>query len=301
MNSLNESKRNYVHQCNLLKSYCDVLSGSCSNMNEFVELAEKLAENPLNNLMLDNLDSLNDASKVDSMTQNVSDFLRILKDVVELPFGKSNAEYIESFSQILCDAYENSYIENSYLSIPDDYVLARIQRILNDFTSLSAGEIEKEYLLLYNLFSSIANYINILNEVGTVMFTDLYSTFSKSMSNAKEKWSKILNENDVAYLQNWTNEDIYKRKERFLDLDSKISNDELRVCYQEMCDIYSSRYALKSLILQELCSNFHAEDVDILLKETFQKIDTVFFPEKILENTPEEEQKVLDDLFGDMV
>lgn len=293
-----------------LDSFIDVISTSYANTAEILETAQKqyektaskdaILKEPYNEkkYILEKLSELS-SKDTEKVIENVTLFKDIICNIIKLSCGAKQALFLVAEAQALTYAYRDSYDEDDYIEILPEILSTRKNRILMNFNELSPAEIEAEYLLLYNAYTSKLRYTSVLEEEFTKIVGE--EKAAEVSLKTSERFVEKLDAENVAYLTEWTPKNIHDRKEKFLDIISTMSNEDAKTCYMEMADIWLSIVELTQIYKEEIAAIDNEETLQRVQENTNKVIDEAKdAPDEqaILESITNEEKDVLGDLFN---
>lgn len=309
-------EKNYAVEYTTLKKYMDALkdelSSSCGNSEEIFNcIAEKYKNNGKSHVILD---PGNDKKKIEEilespdndvrkgmLCEDIKEFTEAFYDELAFIYGEKNAIYLAEEAKRLVDSYDNCYDEDSYVYVHPDVLLARRSRIVDEFESLSKSEFEKEYLLMYNSYTSALRY-NSLFENELVSLTS-EEAVCNVVSATASKYSRKMEEGNTAHLLRWNPEAVHNLKERFLKTIANMDHESAKVCYMEISDIWLGTVQLGETFKEE-CRNAIGQDIvnDAIL-QVDQNVAKNFSNNKmsdqeIEESLTESEKETLGELFG---
>lgn len=305
MEQITEAK--YNSACVYLDAFTDVCSATFENLPDVVNAVNKSYNNkgdhiltdPVNNKMRDELAKAEGTSEYQTMLNTLCNemdsYIGEMSEFILSIVGEARIAYILNEAQTLASAYENVYDENYYVDVEDSVILEREKRILSLFEKLSPAEVEKEYLLFYNVYNSKCDYIKSLTE--RIWENKGSDDMLKLTTETEDELKKIFEEHHMEHLEDWDQNIVRGRKEKFLDLSSTMSHEDLEICYKEMCDIMLGKMNELNILLNNLYQICTLEEYELIQEQAQNFINAMYFPDKVLENLSEEEQTILDEIF----
>lgn len=295
MEANQEVLRTYVKNCNILDAYIDVFSANFTKIPELISTVvkiynkkeERLLKDPVTNRMYKEIDDLVDFEERNKLCAKLNaDLLEFtdlfVQSVLLSVKAENDIEYFDEEAHCLANAYESAYDEDCYIEVEDKVFLAREKRILSLFEKLPQSEIEKEYLLLYNVYNSRCSYIQALVE--RIIAHKGFKKAIKITADTMDALNENFKENGVERLENLEQETVRKRKERFLEISATMSRADLEVCYKEMCDIMLGKMVEAELYLLNLRQICDIKEYELIQSETKDFIDLMHFPERAIKN-----------------
>ena len=295
----NEFKKEYDNNAAYLNSFSDVLSSYCSNAGEFLESAEdKYSKSQGEKVLVSPYQdkeeekkyiSMNDESIMEQMCIDLDLFTDCLCELVKSAFGEKNYINMENEVFSLLDAYTISYDEDAYISIHEDVLKTRSNRVIESIESMEPDEIEKEYLLMYNSYTSKVRYLSAFENAMEKVFGE--DKTNEIMLKVAKEYTDSLHEKGLDHLVAWTPDVVHNRKEKFLSLLPTMLKTSALDCYKEMCDLYSSKIVEDKMIRDEISA-----DPDKVAEADAYVNEEIYGSKE----PTEQEQEVLDNLFSDL-
>lgn len=316
-------KKDYAKEYAVLKSYMDAmideLRSACGNDKSIfdstlADINEAFKENGNAHILMHPASEKTEMkqmieSSVESdirkgiLCEDIKEFTEAIYDEVCVLYGEQNADYIAEEAKKLVNNYNNGYDENDYVDIHPDVILARRSRIVDEFELLSNSEIEKEYLLMYNSYTSALRY-NSLFENELVSLTSEEAVCNVVCTTAS-KYSRKMEEENTTHLLQWNSKSVHNLKERFLDLIPQMNKEKAKACYMEMSDIWLTTVQLNEMLIDDCrdTEEIGNNAVERVLKSIDDKIKKDCtkgnMTDKEIENSlSDNEKEILSDLFG---
>lgn len=311
-------EKDYAVEYVTLKKYMDALkdelSSSCGNSEEIFNcIAEKYKNNGKTHVVLDPsndkrkikeiLESLDNDVRKGMLCEDIKEFTEAFYDELAFIYGEKNATYLAEEAKRLVDSYDNCYDEDDYVCVHPDVLLARRNRIVSEFDILTSSEIENEYLLMYNAYTSEIRCCDLFDKMLCSLSNE--DDVSRAMLASSANFVEKMKQDGTLHLTEWTPQAVYIRKEIFLDLISHMDCEDAMECYKEICDVWLSRTQFNEMFRQE-CINAVGQDIvaeaDRRVKEQIAK-DAVtkdiadMSDEEIEASLTSEEKDTLNDLF----
>lgn len=316
-------KKDYAKECAVLKDYMDAmideLRSACGNDESIfdstlADINEAFKENGnAHILMQPALEKTEMKQMIESsvesdvrkgiLCEDIKEFTEAIYDEMRVLYGEQNADYIAEEAKKLVNSYNNGYDENDYVDVHPDVILARRSRIVDEFELLSNSEIEKEYLFMYNSYTSALRY-NSLFENELVSLTS-EEAVCNVVSTTASKYSRKMEEENTAHLLQWNPKSVHDLKERFLDLIPQMDKEKAKICYMEMSDIWLTTMQLNEMLIDDCrdTEEIGNNAVERVLKSINDKIKKDYtrgnMTDKEIENSlSDNEKEILSDLFG---
>lgn len=297
----------YNSACVYSDAFLDVCAATFDNLSDVINAVYKsynskgdhILTDPVNNKMRDELAKIEGTPEYQTMLNTLynemDSYIGEMSEFVLSIVGEARMAYVLNEAQTLASAYENVYDEDYYVDVENSILLEREKRILSLFEKLSPAEVEKEYLLFYNVYNSKCDYIKTLTE--KILENKGSDDMLKIATDTANELKQFFKENHVEHLENWDQNAIRGRKEKFLDLSLTMSHEDLEICYKEMCDIMLGKMKETEMLFDNLHQICTPEEYDLIQEQTQNLINAIYFPDRILDDLSEEEQALLDDLF----
>ncbi len=309
-------EKDYAVEYVTLKKYMDALkdelSSSCGNSEEIFNcIAEKYKNNGKTHVVLDPdndkrkieeiLESPDNDVRKGMLCEDIKEFTEAFYDELAFIYGEKNAIYLAEEAKRLVDSYDNCYDEDDYVYVHPDVILARRSRIVDEFESLSKSEIEKEYLLMYNAYTSSLRYNSMLYNT-MISLSDAEDILKAIYATPEIFSSKTGQESTSRFLQ-WTPKKVHDLKEKFLKTIANMDHESARVCYMEISDIWLGTVQLGETFKEE-CRNAIGQDIvnDAILQVDRSVAKNLsnnkMSDQEIEKSLTESEKETLGELFG---
>lgn len=295
METNQEVLQTYIKNGYLLDAYVDVFSTYFAKITKIVSKTtkaynksrERLLKDPIADRMHKEIDGITDFEERNRFCAKLNaDLLEYIdlfvQSVLSSARVKDNAEYFDEEALRLANAYEFCYDEGYYIEVDDRVLLEREKRIFATFDKLSSSEIKKEYLLLYNAYSSRCSYIQVLVE--RITEHKGFNTAIRITADVMDELEKGFQADIVKLLENGGQELMRSRKEKLLGLFATLSHENLEACYKEMCNVMLAVMLATKMYLQSLHHVCTQKECDLIQSETKSFIEMMHFPDRVLKN-----------------
>ena len=304
--------KKYLALISFMDAMIDELNASCSNADEILDYVDReydkmgphavACPNKKKSKQFAILDSGEEAY-IDLLFEDIQSYTELIYDRMKVYSSEKAADYLVSEAKSLANSYVNSHDENDFVSVHPDDLLARRNRIVSEFEDLTSSEIENEYLLMYNAYTSEIRRCDLFDKMLCSLSNE--DDVSRAMLASSASFVEKMEQDGAPHLAEWTPQAVYIRKEIFLDLISHMDCEDAMTCYKEICDVWLSRTQFNEMFKQE-CINVVGQDVvaeaDRMVKEQIAK-DSVtkdmadMSDEEIEASLTSEEKDTLNDLF----
>lgn len=299
----------YLTLISFMDAMIDELHSSCSDADEILDYVDReydkigthavACPDKHKSKQLAILDS-NEEAHINLLFEDIQSYTELIYERMKAYSSEKAADFFVSEAKSLADSYMNSSDENDFVSVHPDVLLARRNRIVSEFDILTSPEIENEYLLMYNAYTSEIRRCTLFDKMlcTSVNKDDVYHTMLTVSANFTEK----MEQDGALYLAKWTPQDIYERKESFLNLISEMNSEDAMVCYKEICDVWLSRTQFTEIFKEECVNNFGLDIVNKAYQSMNRQIAKDFVEkdmpdEEIEASLTSEEKDMLSDLF----
>ena len=309
-------EKDYAVEYATLKKYMDALkdelSSSCGNSEEIFNcIAEKYKNNGKTHVVLDPsndkrkikeiLESLDNDVRKGMLCEDIKEFTEAFYDELAFIYGEKNAIYLAEEAKRLVDSYDNCHDEDDYVYVHPDVILARRSRIVDEFESLSKSEIEKEYLLMYNAYTSSLRYNSML--YNTMISLSDVEDILKAIYATPEIYSNKTGQESASRFLQWTPKKVHNLKEKFLKTIANMDHESAKVCYMEISDIWLGTVQLGETFKEECRDAIGQDIVNDAILQVDQNVaknlsNNKMSDQEIEKSLTESEKETLGDLFG---
>lgn len=299
----------YLILISFMDAMIDELNSSCSNADEILDYVDREYDkmgthavacpnkNKSKHLVI--LDS-DEEAYINLLFEDIQNYTELIYDRMKAYSSEKAADFFVSEAKSLADSYMNCNDENDFVSVHPDVLLARRNRIVSEFDILTSSEIENEYLLMYNAYTSEIRRCDLFDKMLCSLSNE--DDVSRAMLASSANFVEKMKQDGAPHLAEWTPQDIHERKESFLYLISEMNSEDAMVCYKEICDVWLSRTQLTEMFKEECVNNFGLDVVNKAFQNMNRQIAKDFVEkdmpdEEIEASLTSEEKDTLSDLF----
>lgn len=305
---MEESKKlRYCQEYEVLSSFLnamiDDLSSVCTNKDEVLS---SIGANPISKDNAIVLES-EDEERIKCLISGIQDYTEAIYDKLVEICSEKTAGYLVSEAQTLSDAYLNAPVEcdekDTFVLVHPDVLLARRDRVLSEFDKLNNNEIEKECLLMYNAYSGELRKQNLVEN-------NLYSFVGEDkllslVADASQKYMESFADGTPEFVT-WSRDKVHDRKESFLDVLHKMTDEDKKAYYCEISDVWLNAVNSSMAFRSEIEKSVDPETVSKVYDLVDQSIsESIFYKnatdEEIEASLDPEQKQTLDELFGDLL
>lgn len=282
----------YLTLISFMDAMIDELNSSCSNADEILDYVDREYDkmgthavacpnkNKSKHLVI--LDS-DEEAYINLLFEDIQNYTELIYDRMKAYSSEKAADFFVSEAKSLADSYMNCNDENDFVSVHPDVLLARRNRIVSEFDILTSSEIENEYLLMYNAYTSEIRRCDLFDKMLCSLSNE--DDVSRAMLASSANFVEKMKQDGAPHLAEWTPQDIHERKESFLYLISEMSSEDAMVCYKEICDVWLSRTQLTEMFKEECVNNFGLDVVN----KAFQNMNRQIAKDFVEKDMPDEE------------
>lgn len=304
---------NVIEKYDVLVSFMDAmideLNASCSNADEILNYVDReydkmgshvvACPNKEKNKHIPILDS-GEETYINLLFDDIQSYTELIYDRMKTYSSEKAADFLVSEAKSLANSYVNSHDENDFVSVHPDVLLARRDRIVSEFEDLTSSEIENEYLLMYNAYTSEIRRCDLFDKMLCSLSNE--DDVSRAMLASSANFVEKMEQDGALHLTEWTPQTIHERKETFLNLIPDMNCEDAETCYKEICDVWLSRTQLNEMFKQECINVIGQNIVDKAYQNMNEQIarDSAtkdMTDEEIEASLTSEEKDTLSDLF----
>lgn len=284
----------YLTLISFMDAMIDELNSSCSNADEILDYVDREYDkmgthavacpnkNKSKHLVI--LDS-DEEAYINLLFEDIQNYTELIYDRMKAYSSEKAADFFVSEAKSLADSYMNCNDENDFVSVHPDVLLARRNRIVSEFNILTSSEVENEYLLMYNAYTSEIRRCDLFDKMLCSLSNE--DDVSRAMLASSANFVEKMKQDGAPHLAEWTPQAVYIRKEIFLDLISHMDCEDAMTCYKEICDVWLSRTQLTEMFKEECVNNFGLETVN----KAFQNMNRQIAKDFVEKDMPDEEIK----------
>lgn len=282
----------YLTLISFMDAMIDELNASCSNADEILDYVDReydkmgthavACPNKNKSKHLVVLDS-DEEAYINLLFEDIQNYTELIYDRMKAYSSEKAADFFVSEAKSLADSYMNCNDENDFVSVHPDVLLARRNRIVSEFDILTSSEIENEYLLMYNAYTSEIRRCDLFDKMLCSLSNE--DDVSRAMLVSSANFVEKMEQDGASHLAEWTPQAVYIRKEIFLDLISHMDCEDAMTCYKEICDVWLSRTQLTEMFKEECVNNFGLETVN----KAFQNMNRQIAKDFVEKDMPDEE------------
>lgn len=282
----------YLTLISFMDAMIDELNSSCSNADEILDYVDREYDkmgthavacpnkNKSKHLVI--LDS-DEEAYINLLFEDIQNYTELIYDRMKAYSSEKAADFFVSEAKSLADSYMNCNDENDFVSVHPDVLLARRNRIVSEFNILTSSEVENEYLLMYNAYTSEIRRCDLFDKMLCSLSNE--DDVSRAMLASSANFVEKMKQDGAPHLAEWTPQAVYIRKEIFLDLISHMDCEDAMTCYKEICDVWLSRTQLTEMFKEECVNNFGLETVN----KAFQNMNRQIAKDFVEKDMPDEE------------
>lgn len=299
----------YLTLISFMDAMIDELYSSCSNADEILDYVDREYDkmgthavacpnkNKSQHLTILNSD---EEAYINLLFEDIQSYTELIYDRMKAYSSEKAADFFVSEAKSLADSYMNCSDENDFVSVHPDVLLARRNRIVSEFDILTSSEVENEYLLMYNAYTSEIRRCDLFDKMLCSLSNE--DDVSRAMLASSANFVEKMKQDGAPHLAEWTPQDIHERKESFLYLISEMNSEDAMVCYKEICDVWLSRTQLTEMFKEECVNNFGLDAVNKAFQNMNRQIAKDFIEKDMLDEEIEasltsDEKDTLSDLF----